>query len=283
MITLAAFIKSAICTLHDAGFTQSNHEGRILAQWASDTTRLDSLRDPEKPISDEMQQRLAQALKRRISGEPVYRIIGMREFYGLPFHLSQETLEPRDDTEALIDLVLPVLKNYASPTLLDMGTGTGIIAITLLKHMPQATATAVDIAKDALKTATSNAALNGVHERFTPLLSNWFENIEGQFDLIISNPPYIPRAEIESLQKEVRDFDPLRALDGGEDGLNFYRALATHAGAFLNKGGFIAVEIGIKQKEDVIKLFAIEGFTHLQTRKDLGGLDRALLFCNSSN
>lgn len=278
MITLTAFIQGAIRTLQDAGLEASAIEGRILAEWASDTTRLDSITNPNKPITTDMQTRLALVLKRRLNGEPVYRILGAREFYGLPFHLSRETLEPRDDTETLIDLVLPVMKTIAAPHFLDMGTGSGIIAVTLLKHQPKATAFAVDISEDALNTATQNAALHDVQDRFTPLLSDWFDKVKGTFDLIISNPPYIPHSDLAYLQKEVRAFDPPRALDGGEDGLDFYRKLASQAGAFLNKNGFVAVEIGIGQKTDVTKLFAANSFHLHESRKDLGNIERALLF-----
>lgn len=159
-----------------------------------------------------------------------------------------------------------------------MGTGSGAIAIAILKQIPQSYATAVDISEDALKTATNNAKNAEVINRFTPLLSDWFHSVTDQFDLIISNPPYIPEADIQYLAKEVRLYDPLRALIGGKYGLDFYRKLSHEAANYLNAKGFIAVEIGHSQEKEVCNLFEQNGFQCLEMRKDLNNIPRALLF-----
>ncbi|MBB5073357.1 release factor glutamine methyltransferase [Bartonella callosciuri] len=268
--------------LRTQGISEANLDAKILVEWITNTTLSDRISQPDMCLSFEQIAQLEHAVQRRIAGEPVYRIIGKREFYGISFALSQETLEPRSDTETLVDLVLPLLKkqveNSRKTTLLDMGTGSGAIAIAILKQIPQSYAVAVDISEDALKTATKNAKDAEVINRFTPLLSDWFDSVTGKFDLIISNPPYIPKKDIKNLAKEVRLHDPLRALIGGKDGLDFYRKLSHEAANHLKSKGYIAVEIGYSQEKDVCNLFEKNGFQHLEMRKDLSGIPRALLF-----
>ncbi|CAF25687.1 peptide chain release factor N(5)-glutamine methyltransferase [Bartonella quintana] len=264
---------------------EANLDAKILVEWITGTNASVRILHPDLCLSFEQITQLEQAIQRRINGEPVYRIIGKREFYGISFALSQETLEPRPDTETLVDLVLPLLKKYVDKlgktTLLDMGTGSGAIAIAILKQIPQSYATAVDISKDALKTAIKNAKNAKVIHRFTPLLSNWFDSVTDRFDLIISNPPYIPETDIKNLAKEVRLHDPLRALIGGKDGLHFYRKLAHEATNYLKTKGSLAVEIGHSQEKEVCDLFEKNGFQFLEMRRDLSGIPRALLFtCN---
>ncbi len=225
---------------------------------------------------------IATALERRIAGEPVHRIIGFREFHGLRLYLSPETLEPRPDTETLVDAVLPFARETAERLgtcrLLDLGTGTGAIALAMLKEVPQAVAVGVDISAGALATAARNADEAGLGARFTTLLSNWYGATEGRYHLIVSNPPYITRKELETLQPQVRNFDPVRALDGGEDGLNCYRIIARGAGPHLEPGATIAVEIGYNQRADVEQVFDEAGFKLIAAAKDLAGHDRALVF-----
>ncbi|WP_375669223.1 peptide chain release factor N(5)-glutamine methyltransferase, partial [Bartonella sp. MR168JLCBS] len=260
---------------------EANLDAKILVEWITGTNASVRILHPDLCLSFEQITQLEQAIQRRINGEPVYRIIGKREFYGISFALSQETLEPRPDTETLVDLVLPLLKKYVDKlgktTLLDMGTGSGAIAIAILKQIPQSYATAVDISKDALKTAIKNAKNAKVIHRFTPLLSNWFDSVTDRFDLIISNPPYIPEKDIKNLAKEVRLHDPLRALIGGKDGLHFYRKLAHEARNYLKTKGSLAVEIGHSQEKEVCDLFEKNGFQFLEMRRDLSGIPRALL------
>ncbi|MET3560110.1 release factor glutamine methyltransferase [Bartonella japonica] len=268
--------------LRDHGIPNANLDAKILVEWVTNTNASDRISQPTMCLSFEQITQLEHAIQRRIAGEPVYRIIGKREFYGISFALSHDTLEPRSDTETLVDLVLPLLKQQVKKskkiTLLDMGTGSGALAIAILKQIPQSYAIAVDISEDALKTATQNAENAEVANRFTPLLSNWFDAVTDQFDLIISNPPYIPEKDIKNLAKEVRLHDPLRALIGGKDGLDFYRKLAQEAANYLKAKSYIAVEIGYSQEKDVCDLFEKNGFQHLEMRKDLSGIPRALLF-----
>ncbi|MBR7653554.1 peptide chain release factor N(5)-glutamine methyltransferase [Brucella oryzae] len=268
--------------LRDVGLDTPDLDARLLVEWVTGATRLDLISTPEKLIDEERVAVLRSALKRRAAGEPVHRIIGMREFFGLPFQLSAATLEPRPDTEVLVELVIPALEALTAQKrtleLLDMGTGTGAIIISLLHRFECAHGIGLDMAEGALAMARINAVANGVGDRFAAFKSDWFQNVSGRFHLIVSNPPYIPHEDIAGLSREVREHDPLAALDGGADGLNFYRALAQKAADHLYKNGMVAVEIGAGQFQDVEALFESAGFSLAGHASDLGGHRRAMLF-----
>jgi release factor glutamine methyltransferase len=262
-------------------------DARLLVEWATGKTRLDLISAPEQLVDSAVIEKLSDALGRREKGEPAHRIMGVREFFGLPFRLSAATLEPRPDTEVLVELVIPALEALAvqknTLELLDMGTGTGAIIISLLHRFERAHGIGLDMAEGALAMARINAVANGVCDRFAALKSDWFENVSGRFHLIVSNPPYIPHEDIAGLSREVREHDPLDALDGGSDGLNFYRALAQKAADHLYKQGMVAVEIGAGQFQDVEVLFESAGFSLAGHASDLGGHRRAMLFAYKSN
>jgi release factor glutamine methyltransferase len=222
------------------------------------------------------------ALRRRIAHEPVHRILGRREFYGLDLKLSPATLEPRPDTETLVDLCLPFLRERAAERrncrILDLGTGTGAVALALLSQIPGTTGLGTDISAEALETALSNANIIGLKGRFEGIVSDWFKAVDGRFTLIASNPPYIRTRDIEALALEVRDHDPVKALDGGMDGLDAYRTIAAGARRHLEEHGRVAVEIGFDQRQDVIAIFEVEGFELGRSARDFGGNERALMF-----
>ena len=283
MASLSDVLKKTRKLFRDRKLDNADLDARLLVEFFTSTTRKDEILNPDLQVSDDALQRLDRAVFERLHGKPVYRIIGKREFYGIEFQLSVDTLEPRDDTEALVDMVLPeihaIIGQCGEARIVDMGTGTGAIAIALLANVDRLKAIAVDISDNALETASLNAKNAEVADRFTPLKSDWFFNLSGKFDMIISNPPYIPQSQISSLATEVKKYDPLRALSGGEDGLQFYRKLAKEGRPFLKPHGLIAVEIGKGQEKDVIALFSENGFELKKTRKDLNGILRALLFC----
>lgn len=280
--TLAELLLSARKRLADAGVEGAALDARLLIEDFTGTTRTEAITDPNRIVGADMLGAIDAALTRRISGEPVHRILGYREFHGLRLGLSAETLEPRPDTETLVDAIAPLLAGIAERKgacrILDLGTGTGAIALALLAAVPRASAVGGDVSEDALATAARNARDLGLSDRFTIIKSDWFEAISGQFDAIVSNPPYICSAEIETLQKEVRDFDPLRALDGGVDGLDAYRMIARESAGHLQAGGIVAVEIGNSQKADVTDIFLDAGFVLKSALRDLAGNDRVLLF-----
>lgn len=272
--------------LEKAGKPDAALDARLIVEHVTGATQTRMLLEPDLPVlPGEIEAALA-LLARRLAGEPVHRILGHREFYGLRLSLSPGTLEPRPDTETLVELALPLVRAAADShgrcRILDLGTGTGAIALALLKEEPRATATGVDISADALVTAAANADLCGEADRFATLKSHWFDDVEGRFHVIVSNPPYIASDIVSSLEREVRDFDPLVALDGGEDGLNAYRAIANGAMRHLEDGGAIAVEIGHDQGETVPAIFAGCGFVLAQVARDLSGTLRALAFIPES-
>ena len=279
---LGPLLKSARERLAAAGIDDSALDSRLIVEHFSGTTRTQAIAEPGQKVGSAALSAIEAALRRRVAGEPVHRILGYREFHGLRLSLSPETLEPRPDTETLVDAVLPFARATAERLgecrILDLGTGTGAIALALLNAVPAATATGVDISLDALATAAGNARVLGLGERFKALYSNWFEKVSGRYHVIASNPPYIPSREIGNLQDEVRDFDPYQALDGGTDGLDPYRVIAAEAAEFLEAQGKVAVEIGHTQKNEVTGIFAAAGYRLAEARRDLGGNDRVLVF-----
>ncbi len=280
--TLATCLRHAENVLDEAEIEGYDVEARLLCEWVTGRSRLDFVTAPDALVPVEIIQALDSALEKRLAGMPVHRIMGFREFCGLRLKLSEETLEPRPDTETLVDQAIDIIKqndNLDSPLkILDLGTGTGAIALALLSRLPNATATATDISHQALETATQNARDNGLSAHFATVLSNWFEKISGKFDVIVSNPPYIRTEIIEQLDTEVRDHDPLIALDGGPDGLAPYREIAAKAYQYLAKDAIVCVEIGFDQAVDIKEIFVKNGYRLLELRKDLGGHDRALAF-----
>ena len=236
----------------------------------------------QQPVSDMDAGKVAALLQRRLTGESVARIIGEREFYGLPFRLNAATLEPRPETELLVDMALELLP--PDGRLLDLGTGTGCIPVAILANRPDAIAVAVDLSAEALEAARENGMRNSVAERLTLLQGSWFEPLsltmradeKSCFDLIVSNPPYITSAVVETLSPEVKDFDPRLALDGGPDGLAPYRIIAANAAQHLKSGGHVLLEIGYDQGAAVSALLTQAGFADVSVRQDLNGLDRVV-------
>ncbi len=281
-VPLAMLIDLARRRLAEGGVNDPAFEARLLVNYFTGTLPIDAVSRPNQMIGRDRVGDLEAALARRLAGEPVHRILGFREFYGLKLGLSADTLEPRPDTETLVDLALGRLRlmtrKESAFRVLDLGTGTGAIALAILAEMPNAVATGVDIAPGALATAAANAAQLGLAGRFSTLHSDWFDKISGQYDAILSNPPYISHRELTELTPDVSGFDPRRALDGGPDGLDAYRAIASRSSAFLAPEGFVAVEIGHLQKASVIRVFAAHGFREVAAGIDLAGRDRALMF-----
>lgn len=236
--------------------------------------------DPDLVLPGEALTRLEGFAVRRIAGEPVWRILGEREFWGLPFRLSPATLEPRPDSETIVETALAQLagRREEALKLLDLGTGTGCLLIALLSELPQAQGLGIDLSEEACRTAAGNAALNGVDGRAMFRQGSWTEGLTGPFDVIVSNPPYIPSAEIATLSVEVREHDPLLALDGGADGLGPYRLFASSLPPLLAPGGIIVFEIGAGQGPDVVALMRQGSFEFRGSRNDLGGHERALIF-----
>jgi release factor glutamine methyltransferase len=263
--------------IEDAGF-----EAKALLTGLLEFSTLDIAIKTDLILKDEQVVLINKAIRERLSGKPVYRILGWREFYGLKFELSEETLEPRSDTETLVDAILPIsqkiIEERGSCSILDLGTGTGAIALSILHNCEGATAVGVDVSDGALKTARQNSKQLGLADRFTALRSNWFSNVDGMFDIVVSNPPYISAKAMGELSIEVGEHDPHLALHGGDDGLDAYRLLAEQSVGYLKAGGTIGLEIGFDQNDSVKRLFLDQDLVLTGEYKDLGGRDRVLSF-----
>ncbi len=225
--------------------------------------------------------RLEDFARRRLAGEPIARILGQREFWGLPLKLSAATLVPRPDTETVVELALEMLRAgpHATrrPRIADIGTGSGAILLALLSELPEAHGVGTDISTIALQTAHNNASDLGLGSRACFVACDYAAALSGPFDLIVSNPPYIRSADIGGLAREVRDHDPLAALDGGVDGLDAYRALIRQAAQLLEPNGALVVEVGQGQSSDVQGLMTGAGLIRERPAKpDLAGIGRAV-------
>ena len=235
------------------------------------------IREPDLTLSRAQSRRLSNWLVRRIAGTPVSRLIGRREFWSLTFKIGPATLDPRPDSETLVETVLAEVKQRREQPLrlLDLGTGSGCLLLALLSELKQARGTGVDIAPAALRVAAENAMSLGLADRAEFRKGDWTRGLSGSFDVIISNPPYIARHEIEYLEAEVL-CDPIRALDGGPDGLDAYRRILAEAPALLAPGGLMALEFGWDQAAALMGLIGASGGRVRRLVQDLAGLDRVL-------
>jgi release factor glutamine methyltransferase len=222
---------------------------------------------------------IAALAQRRLAHEPVARILGVKEFWGLPFSLNEETLVPRPETETVVEAALAALGSRRQHALriADLGTGSGALLLALLSECPTALGIGTDLSKEAIACARRNARALRLHERTSFTVCNYGMALKGSFDLVVSNPPYVRRCDIATLQPEVRLFDPARALDGGDDGLHGYRAITADAGRLLAPGGLIVVELGAGQELAVAALFSGAGLAVESPYPDLSGVPRAQL------
>lgn len=241
--------------------------------------RLYILLNLDKYLSEDEEKLFNKFIKERLNNRPIAYIVENREFMGLDFYVKEGVLIPRPDTEVLVEEVIELGKDKGDINILDIGTGSGAITVSLAKYLENAKVTSVDISDIALEIGKKNAQSNDVDGRITFIKSDLFTNIDKdmKFDIIVSNPPYIKREVIETLDKQVKDFEPYNALEGGIDGLDFYRAITTQGKNYLNKGGILAYEVGHDQSEDVSKLMEKDGYTNIYTRKDLQQIDRVVI------
>lgn len=241
--------------------------------------RLYILLNLERVLSEDEEQLFNKFINERLNNRPIAYIVGNREFMGLDFFVKEGVLIPRPDTEVLVEEVIELAKKKDAKNILDIGTGSGAITISLAKYLENVKVTSVDISDIALEIGKRNAISNEVDDRINFVKSDLFTNIdkETKFDIIVSNPPYIKREVIETLDKQVKDYEPYNALEGGVDGLDFYRAITKQAKNYLKKGGILAYEVGHDQSEDVSKLMEMDGYTNIYTLKDLQQIDRVVI------
>jgi release factor glutamine methyltransferase len=250
---------------------------RLLLSHALSLSVEELLRDPHQKLGRPSIDAFFSLCNRLQQGEPLSRIVGQREFWSLNFKLSSATLDPRPDSETLIEAVLKLLPDQnRSFDLVDLGTGTGCLLISLLTEYKNAKGIGVDISDEALAIARNNAEINNVERRANFLESHWFKELQDRFDLIVSNPPYIADKVYNTLDQNVRDYDPKVALVGGEAGLDCYRIIIKDAPNYLNRDGIIIFEIGYDQAEDVQNLLEQAGFKGIHVFQDLEGRDRCI-------
>jgi release factor glutamine methyltransferase len=276
--TVTNALHSAANRLHSTGIETPQLDARLLLQAVLGVDHSTLISISDRLLSKAELQGFDELIERRQNREPVHRIIGQKEFWGLNLNISEAVLEPRADTECLVDAVLAYVDYQGRKNdplrIADIGTGSGAIVLALLTELPKATAVASDISQAALSVAQVNAKNNQLDDRVLFLHGSYLDPLSGTFDLIVSNPPYIPSKNILELEPEVRENDPTLALDGGVDGLDAYRCLLGESSSKLEPGGHVFFEIGYDQADDVSELANDNDWMSIKISKDYGGNDR---------
>jgi release factor glutamine methyltransferase len=276
--TAGAALLEAVALLDAAGIVEPRREARLILAMAMNVDPAIVLGYPERAVDDAAQIRLEGLIARRLKHEPFSRLKGSREFWSLDFALSPDTLDPRPDSETLIEAALAHLPDRsAALRIIDFGTGTGCLLLALLSALPEAAGLGVDRLPGAVETARRNAARLGLEGRALFRLGDWDREITGMADVILANPPYIPSNDIAHLAPEVAAFEPRGALDGGTDGLDAYRILAPAAQRLLTPRGIACFEIGAGQATAVAGLLSQSGLKISEIRRDLAGIERCLV------
>ena len=272
-------LENGINTLERAGITEAKLDARLLLEYACGTDHSTLYAHPDREVADSEQQKYNELLSRREKREPVAYILGKWDFMGLSFNVSKDVLIPEQDTEVLVEEALRYCEDKMR--ILDLCTGSGCIALSLLNYTNETTAVCTDISEAALNMAKENADSLGFSERAEFIETDLFpEKKIGKFDVIVSNPPYIETEVIETLAPEVKDYEPSLALDGSADGLEFYRRIVAGAGEFLFSSGYLIMEIGYDQAEAVKALLTENGNYHdIEVIKDYAGNDRVIRAC----
>lgn len=235
----------------------------------------------DEPMEQNELSKFREYVKKRAQHVPIAYIIGEREFMGLPFKVTKDTLSPRPDTEILVENVLNNVDKDKEIEIVDIGTGSGAIILSLLVNLPKAQGKTVDISSKAIEVAKENAVNLQVNDRCEFFVGDLFAPLNGnKFDLIVSNPPYIPQKDIATLEDDVKEYEPVSALTDGGDGLSYYRRLLSEGKAYIKENGFIALEIGIYQSEDVKQIAMDNGWKNIKIIKDYAGIDRVVLAWN---
>ena len=261
-------------TLNKSGFDEAESDSRLIFEYIAGIDRVKLTLEGDRELEPGIEEKLKAALAKRLTHMPVQYITGYQNFMGLEFMVSKDVLIPRMDTETLVEEVLRL--GLSNVRVLDICTGSGCILLSILKYVYGSSGVGVDISDGALGVAKANSEALGIDATF--IKSDMFENIpkDEHFDIVVSNPPYIRSDVIGTLMSEVKDYEPLLALDGSEDGLKFYRIIADEASEYLNNGGMLFLEIGYDQGAEVSALLSAAGFMDVEVIKDLSGLDRVV-------
>lgn len=281
-ITVDGALSHAAGALREAGIANGRGEARVLMGHVLDMPAQRVPLDAERPLGPSEWGRFREILNRRCERRPMAQVIGRREFWSLDFTVTRETLDPRPDSETVVEAAIGEFSGVNdSPRVLDLGAGTGCLLLSVLNELPRAEGLGVDISAAAVRTAERNACALDLASRARFQVADWGAGISGEFDLILSNPPYIPTGDIARLEPEVAVFEPRRAIDGGKDGLDCYRALAPDVSRLLAIGGLAVIELGLNQAESVASIMCEQGLEFFEIRRDLAGAERCLLISKS--
>lgn len=271
--------------LRDAGIDTAMLDGRMIIRHVTGLSDVDLIARPDTPVCNAHILEINEMISRRETGEPVSRLIGYKEFFGREFKVTPATLDPRPDTEILVETGLRLLSNRHAgrdARFLDIGTGTGAIAVTLLAERSHVTGVATDVSREALEVCHSNACQHGVDDRLELVCTNWADAVNGRFDLVVANPPYIASQDLARLEPGVRNYDPQLALDGGANGLDAYRPIFETASNLVRSDGHLLVELGKGQHEAIIQIAQQQGLVPVDCAagliRDLAGIIRCAIF-----
>lgn len=275
--SIADSLREATRRLVEAGVPEARREAGSLLSFVIGRDRTFLISHAGDPVADQDLDRFREVVTRRAGGEPLQYITGVQDFFGREFRVTPDTLIPRPETELLVEAALAAIAGDSAPSICDVGTGSGCIAVTLLCERTDARAMAVDISKAALAVAAENARHHDVAERIVFEVSDCFEDVNSKFDLIVSNPPYVSASALAGLQREVKDHEPLVALSPGGDGLSVIRRLLEDGPAFLKNSGYLIMEIGFDQSEKVQELINQQFWRLVEIRPDLQGIPRIVV------
>lgn len=255
----------------------------LLQKALGDVDRLYIHLNLSKELEIEQEEIFLRFIEERLKGRPISYIVNNREFMGLDFYVKEGVLIPRPDTEILVEEIIELCKDKDDLDILDIGTGSGAITVSLAKYIEKSRLTSLDISEIALEIAKKNAKSNGVIDKINFIKSDLFQQIVGtnlKFDIIVSNPPYIRKRDIDELHTQVKDYEPYNALEGGIDGLDFYRNITEQSKNYLKSGGILAYEVGHDQAEEVMRIMQNNGYNKIYIKKDLQGIDRVVIGFN---
>lgn len=277
VITVAELLAEANLALRSAAADTPGLDARLLLEEAASIDQVKIISDPGRTLSDEQASLFRDYVKERCAGKPVHRILGYREFLGRRFEICDGVLEPRPDTELLVETVLADWQENRAGNFIEIGVGTGVVALSILAVRPLLKAVGTDTSKAALACASKNAKNMQLREKIKLANADLVSGISGTFDFVVSNPPYIPTSELPFLQEEVRLHDPQAALDGGADGLRVYDRIFATVRERLKENGRLYLEMGHNQLEELIALADKNGWEPIEVGKDLGGNNRVLV------
>jgi len=281
--TCLEILNRAVEKLRSEGIDRPRTNAELLLGAVLDAKKIDLYLNRDRILTPQQVEKFDQLIQERISGEPLQYIIGSTEFFGLEFKVNQNVLIPRPETETLVETVIEHLKDCSQPKIIDLGTGSGAIAISLAKNLKSSFVFATDVSSEVLKVAKENARRHQVDDRIDFLCGDLFEplrnkNLKGKIDCVVSNPPYVSKDEFDHLPKEVKDYEPIVALRTDEEGPSFHKKIIEGSPDFLKEGGMLALEVGLGQANKVADLVRDCGdFKNTEIKKDLGGIDRIVI------